>query len=103
MMPADPVPSLFATPEMDRIFSASCQLRYMTRFEWALSFSLETCGIAAQGAAEALEPLLDGAFVDLPSLYEQAYQAGNLAIPFVRQLTAAVRLRNEEAGRFLHL
>jgi 3-carboxy-cis,cis-muconate cycloisomerase len=103
MIPADPIPSLFSTPEMDRFFSPAHQLRLMTRFEWALSSALETCGIATQGAAEVLEPLLDAAFLDLPSLYEQQYQAGNLAIPFVQQLTAAVGFRNEEAARFVHL
>jgi 3-carboxy-cis,cis-muconate cycloisomerase len=46
--------------------------------------------------------LLDAAFVDLPTLLEEAHQSGNLAIPFVRQLTAAVWLRSEDAARSVH-
>jgi 3-carboxy-cis,cis-muconate cycloisomerase len=95
--------SLFSTPEMDRVFSLLRQLQHMTRFEWALNAALEASGLAAKGAAEAVEPLLDAAFVDIPSLHAQEHQAGNVAIPFIRQLTAAVRLRDEKAARSLHL
>jgi 3-carboxy-cis,cis-muconate cycloisomerase len=41
--------------------------------------------------------------VDVAELDEQTRRAGNLAIPFVRQLTAAVRSRDEEATRTIHL
>jgi len=37
-----------------------------------------------------------------PTLLEEAHQSGNLAIPFVRQLTAAVWLRSEDAARSVH-
>lgn len=93
----------FSTPAMDRVFSRTNQLRQMVRFEWALSAALESAGIARQGVEAALEPLLTAEFVDVPKLDEQARNAGNIAIPFVRQLTAAVRSRNEEAARQIHL
>ena len=102
MMSTQPSLSLFATPDMARVFSLSRQLQCMTRFEWALSVALEANGLATGNAAGAIEPLLDAAFVDLPTLAEQAHQSGNLAIPFVRQLTAAVRLRSEDAARSVH-
>lgn len=101
-MATDSISPLFSTSDMDRVFSVANQLRQMTRFEWALSAALESAGRANAGAAAAIEPFLDAAFVDLPSLYAQARHAGNLAIPFVRQLTAAVRERNEEAARSIH-
>ena len=103
MSAAGQASSLFSTPEMDRVFSLLRQLQHMTRFEWALNAALEASGLAAKGAAEAVEPLLDAAFVDIPSLHGQEHQAGNVAIPFIRQLTAAVRLRDEKAARSLHL
>ncbi len=93
----------FSTPEMDRIFSLQNQLRWMTRFEWALLSALESVGIAGQGAAAAVEPLLDVDFVDIPSLSKEARLAGNLAIPFLRQLTAKVRERNQAAATSIHL
>ncbi|MDE3187063.1 MAG: 3-carboxy-cis,cis-muconate cycloisomerase [Acidobacteriota bacterium] len=101
-MATDSISPLFSTPEMDRVFSVAHQLRQMTRFEWALSAALESAGLAHAGAGAAIEPFLDAAFVDVPSLFLEARQAGNLAIPFVRQLTAAVRERHEEAARSVH-
>jgi 3-carboxy-cis,cis-muconate cycloisomerase len=88
---------------MDRVFSRTNQLRHMVRFEWALSAALESAGIAREGAAAALEPFLTAEFVNCPELDKHARNAGNLAIPFVGQLTAAVRSRDEEAARQIHL
>jgi 3-carboxy-cis,cis-muconate cycloisomerase len=95
--------SPFSSLAMDRVFSRNNQLREMVRFEWALSAALESADIAREGAAAALEPFLDAEFVDVAELDEQTQRAGNLAIPFVRQLTAAVRSRDEEAARTIHL
>jgi 3-carboxy-cis,cis-muconate cycloisomerase len=95
--------SPFSSLAMDRVFSRNNQLREMVRFEWALSAALESADIAREGAAAALEPFLDAEFVDVAELDEQTRRAGNLAIPFVRQLTAAVRSRDEEAARTIHL
>lgn len=88
---------------MDHIFSRISQLRQMVRFEWGLSAALESAGMAQKGAAAALEPFLTAEFVNLPELDNQARNAGNLAIPFLGQLTAAVRDRDEEAARQIHL
>jgi 3-carboxy-cis,cis-muconate cycloisomerase len=102
-MAHESIPPLFSTPQMDRVFSIENQLRNMVRFEWALSSALESAELANEGSAAAMEPLFDATFVDLPSLFEQARQSGNIAIPFVRQLTAAMRRRNEAAAFSIHL
>ena len=94
---------LFSTPEMASVFSPLAQLRAMTRFEWALSCALEANGLAEEGSAVTLEKLLDADFVDLPSLLRDARDAGNIAIPFVRQLTVAVKAQSENAARSVHL
>ena len=99
----DNLPSLFSTPEMDAIFSLASQLKCMTRFEWALSAALEVHGLCAQGASTAFEPLLDAAFIDNTALLHDAQRAGNLAIPFVGQLTAALCSINPAAAASLHL
>jgi 3-carboxy-cis,cis-muconate cycloisomerase len=92
----------FSTPEMNEIFSARGQLRAMMRFEWALSCALEKAGIAEPGSGSTLEALLDAEFVDASALLREAGEAGNIAIPFVRQLTAKVRERNAAAARTIH-
>ena len=93
---------LFSTPEMEAIFSLPRQLQCMTRFEWALSAALEAQGLAAPGSANALETLHDAAFVDSQRLLADAQRSGNLAIPFVRQLTATVRARDAQAAATVH-
>jgi len=94
---------LFSTPEMTRVFSPQEQLRAMTRFEWALLCALEVNGLADAGASAILEALLDAEFIDETLLEREARDAGNIAIPFVRQLTAAVKARDERASRSVHL
>lgn len=94
---------LFSTPAMTRVFSCQARLRTMMRFEWALARALETQGLAGLGTGSILESLLDVAFVDVEQLECEARNAGNIVIPFVRQLTSAVRSRNEPASRAVHL
>src|SRR5437764_12559014 len=93
---------LFSTPEMTGIFSREAQLRAMMRFEWAFAGALERQGFAARGSATALESMLDCGFVDHHSLLRDAKDAGNIAIPFVKQLTYAVKERAEIASRAIH-
>jgi 3-carboxy-cis,cis-muconate cycloisomerase len=94
---------LFSTPKMTEIFSLIFQLRAMMRFEWALSLALERNGIAETGSGVALEPLLDAAFVDVAALRSRAADGGNIAIPFVQQLTSKVKSENRAAARTVHL
>lgn len=93
---------LFSTPEMTRVFSSDGQLRAMMRFEWALTRALEANGFAEAGSAAVLESLLDADFVEIEPLERDAKEAGNIAIPFVKQLTSAVEARNERAARAIH-
>jgi len=94
---------LFSTPEMTRVFSCAGQLQAMTRFEWALSCALESNGRAEAGSGAVLEQFLSEGVMDVELLIHDAKDAGNIAIPFVRQLTAAVTAKSEAAARSIHL
>lgn len=94
---------LFSTSEMTRVFSPQEQLRAMMRFEWALTCALEARGLADAGSGAVLEEFRDADFVDDNLLQREAREAGNIAIPFVRQLTRAVKARDERASRSIHL
>ncbi len=98
---------LFSTPEMTRVFSQEGQLRAMMRFEWALMCALEKHGIAEAGSSEVMESLADAdfgaGFVDAETIEREAKDAGNVAIPFVRQLTAKAKAQSETAARAVHL
>ncbi|MGA7349702.1 MAG: 3-carboxy-cis,cis-muconate cycloisomerase [Acidobacteriaceae bacterium] len=99
---AEVLSSLFSTEEMDGTFSLTRQLQCMTRFEWALSAALEANGLSARGSSAAFEPLLDAGFVDIPVVLHDAQRSGNLAIPFVGQLTAALRSIDPAAAASVH-
>src|SRR5579862_8708537 len=94
---------LFSTPEMTRVFSPAEQLRAMTRFEWALSCALERNARAEAGSGAVLKELLSADFIDVDELVREASDEGNIAIPFVRQLTAVVKARSDAAERSVHL
>jgi 3-carboxy-cis,cis-muconate cycloisomerase len=94
---------IFSTPEMTRVLSREAQMRAMMRFEWALVCALERQGLAAAGSSSVLGSILDARFVDFDSLQHEARDAGNVAIPFVKQLASAAKERNEIASRAIHL
>src|SRR5579863_2305613 len=94
---------LHSAGEVTRIFSLENRLRQMVRFEWALSGALEDAGLSAPGTAAAMEPLLGAEFVDREALLREAERAGNLAIPLIKMLTAAVRERSTDAALAIHL
>ncbi len=102
-MSQDSIEFLFSTPAMTEIFSLSHQLRAMMQFESALSSALEKCGLAEAGSSVAVKRHLDARFVDLDSLRSEALNAGNIAIPFIHQLTAKVKEENEAAAKAVHL
>ena len=97
--------TLFSTSEMDHVFSDAEQVQQMLRFEWALSASLEECGLASPGASAPLLALLAESFLSserAAKLQSAAGAAGNIAIPFVKLLTATVGERNPDAASFIH-
>jgi len=102
-MSSESVAFLFSTPEMTETFSLWRQLRAMMRFEWALTSALEKQGIAEMGSGAVLKSLLDANFIDIEALERTALEAGNIAIPFVQQLTATVKRENESAALAIHL
>lgn len=94
---------LFSTPEMSCVFSPQEQLRAMMRFEWALTCALEKQGLAEPGSGGVLRTLLDAHFVNIDAIEVEAKQVGNISIPFVQQLTAAVKAKDERCARAIHL
>ncbi len=92
---------LFSTSVTDEVFSGRNQLRQMLRFEVALSEALESCGVTPPGCAKCLSALSSD-FIDVQLLRAASMDAGNVAMPFVEQLTDAVRARDPEAAGYVH-
>ena len=91
--------ALFATPAMGRLFDDRARLQAMLDFEAALARAEATAGVIPADASEAITLACDAARFDLGAIGRAAADGGNLAIPMVKALTAAV---GGDAGRFVH-
>lgn len=87
---ADPVDSLFTTPEMAAIWSAESTVRGMLAFEAALAHAQSRAGITPDSAATAIADACRVERFDVATIYREAVVAGTPAIPLVNHLTAQV-------------
>ncbi|GMG93223.1 3-carboxy-cis,cis-muconate cycloisomerase [Cupriavidus metallidurans] len=94
---------MFGSPAVLEVFSDTGTVRRMLDAEAALARAEAQCGvIPATAAAVITEVCARVDVIDLEALAQAAVSAGNLAIPFVKQLTAAVTQRDADAGRYVH-
>ncbi|MGH8739974.1 MAG: lyase family protein, partial [Burkholderiales bacterium] len=77
-------------------------LAAMARFEGALAAASAAAGVIPAAAARVVEETAGQAAFDAKTLAREARNAGTLAIPFVKELTAQVAARSAEAARFVH-
>src|SRR5215831_2511634 len=94
--------ALFTTEEMRAIFSDHGRLQGMLDFEAALVRAQSGLGLVPEAAAAAIVAQCRAEAFDEDALASAAANAGNLAIPLVRELTARVAERNIEAARYVH-
>ena len=87
---------------MSQIFSPVNTVQRMLDVEAALAQALAAEGVIPQDAAQAIVEACVAANIDLDALARDAGDAGNLAIPLLRQLTGQVAARNAEAARYVH-
>lgn len=96
---------LFYQRQVTDIFSDRSLLRYLTRVEVALAKAQASAGVIPQAAAIGIENNCTEqavAQIDLEGLAAESGSAGNVAIPFVKRLTAIVREQDETASRYVH-
>jgi 3-carboxy-cis,cis-muconate cycloisomerase len=94
--------ALFSTSAMREIFSASACVQSMLDFEAALAKAEAHVGVIPASAAGLIAGCCNVSRIDLAQLAAAAGPAGNLAIPLVKQLTAAVAEVDKEASKFVH-
>lgn len=87
-------------------FSGAGTVSQMLVVEAALATAQAQCGVIPADAARIIHGVCHGgeaaAILDLDAIAAAAVQAGNIAIPFVKQLTAAVARTDAEAARYVH-
>jgi 3-carboxy-cis,cis-muconate cycloisomerase len=94
--------SLFSTERMQTIFSERQCLQRMLDVEAALAQAQAGLDMIPATAASAIARRCDADGIDFERLAREAGEAGNLAIPLVRQLTALVAADDAGAAGFVH-
>ena len=96
--------SLFYQNEVTEIFSDRALVSYMIEAEVALAQAQAQVGVIPESAAIAISNIAATAIdqIDFDVLAVATGLAGNIAIPFVKQLTAIVKQSDEDAARYVH-
>jgi 3-carboxy-cis,cis-muconate cycloisomerase len=93
---------LFASRDMRALFSDRASIGLMLAVEAALANAEAATGVIPRGAAAPIAAACDTARFDVDAIADAAPASGNVAIPLVKALTAAVAKRDAEAARFVH-
>ncbi|OTG92435.1 3-carboxy-cis,cis-muconate cycloisomerase [Acinetobacter sp. ANC 4654] len=97
--------SLFYQADMTEIFSDHALLKYMIQAEVALAKAQAQVGVIPESAAAIIADVANTQgiqAIDFENLAIATGLAGNIAIPFVKQFTAAVKAIDEDASRYVH-
>ncbi len=94
--------ALFGTDEMRGVFSQRGRLQGMLDFEAALARAEARVAIIPATAAPAIAAHCRAELFDVAALARAAAQAGNVAIPLVKELTALVERADPQAARYVH-
>src|SRR5277367_3845239 len=92
---------LFTTDAMREIFSDRGRLQGMLDFEAALARALARAGVAPAASIDPIVAQCNADHFALDVLAREAALAGNLAIPLVKALTAAVAKSDAKAAGFI--
>jgi 3-carboxy-cis,cis-muconate cycloisomerase len=93
---------LFASAAMRDLLADRERLQRMLDVEAALARAEAAVGVIPQQAVAAIAAACRVDHYDLVALGEAAVDAGNVAIPLVKALTAEVAKQDQEAARYVH-
>jgi 3-carboxy-cis,cis-muconate cycloisomerase len=93
---------LFRSQPVEKVFSNRATLQGMLDFEAALARAESRAGFIPASAAPAIEAKCRAELYDMTALARTAANAGNLAVPMVKQLTLLVAQKDKEAAHYVH-
>ncbi|WP_052283377.1 3-carboxy-cis,cis-muconate cycloisomerase [Kluyvera genomosp. 1] len=93
---------LLRTRALTDFFSDEQTVQGMLDFEAALAMAQAQCGVIPASAMHPIVAACRAENLDFPALAHDAANAGNLAIPLVKQLTQRVKAGDAEASRYVH-
>src|SRR5262245_36340466 len=92
----------FRSPAVEPFFTDVATVQSILDFEAALARAEARAGLIPQDSAAAISASCRAELLDLPALRQAVTNAGNLAIPLVKQLTAMVTRSSPDAARYVH-
>jgi 3-carboxy-cis,cis-muconate cycloisomerase len=95
--------ALFIDPEVEKLFADGAIIRAMLRFEAALALAQADENVMSCDHARLIARVCESADIDIKKITLAAKQAGNPAIPLVKELTALVRRIDAAAAGFVHI
>src|SRR5271156_517823 len=93
---------MLSSAAMRTVCDDMAYLQFMLDFEAALARAEAATGVIPAEAAGPIERGCQTRTFDPAALAEAATKSGNLAIPLVKALTAAVTKADTEAARYVH-
>jgi 3-carboxy-cis,cis-muconate cycloisomerase len=93
---------MFSSAAMRAVCDDTAYLQHMLDFEAALARAEAAVGVIPASAAGPIAKACRAEAFDIPALAEAATRSGNLAIPLVKALTAAVGKADADAARYVH-
>src|SRR4051812_21474234 len=93
---------LFSSAAMRAVCDDRAYLQRMLDFEAALARAEAAVGVIPASAVGPIADACKADAFDIAALSEAAMQSGNLAIPLVKALTAAVAKADADAARYVH-
>jgi 3-carboxy-cis,cis-muconate cycloisomerase len=93
---------LFSSAAMRAVCDDAAYLQHMLDFEAALARAEAAVGVIPASAAAPIAKACKAETFELSALAEAATRSGNLAIPLVKALTAAVAQADPDAARYVH-
>ena len=94
--------ALFRSQAAEQALSADSLLECMLRVEAALASAEAAAGVIPDSAARQIKACCLLRNLDSAAIATSARNSGNLAIPLVKQLTAAVAAHDKDAAKFVH-
>src|ERR1700682_2890241 len=93
---------MLSSPAMRAACDDVASLQHMLDFEAALARAEAATGVIPASAAGPIQQACKAGAFDISALAEAATRSGNLAIPLVKALTAAVGKADADAARYVH-
>src|ERR1700733_1459795 len=93
---------MLSSAAMRAVCDDAAYLQHMLDFEAALARAAAAIGVIPKSAAGPIGDACKAESFHLAALAEAATRSGNLAIPLVRTLTAAVAKTDADAARYVH-